>query len=218
VNPDDSEDRLRTAAARWSRAEESVMGTLRFDPAIYQTALGVMSRLLAHMRSTVTDLDALLAAEHDPRIVAIALDGPPSVVEPETVVAAALAIRHRELGYQAQLADRRTAIAEARASGEAWARVVEPAGPRSDLTIHVATGLAVIATTEVHLDTGELLFVARPVRVDLDTGAIAATDELGEERVARSREELDLRVGEIVAAAERWDPPGGSDTRRGPVL
>lgn len=218
MSHDDSDDvRLRTAVAAWSRAEESVMGTLRFDPTIYQAALGVMARLLDHLRTSVGDLAGLLAAEHDPAVVALAIEDPPSVVEPETAVAAALAIRYRELAYQVRLAERLATVAEARAAGDDWAHIVEPppggsgahgSGPGSELVVHLPSGLGVTATTEFHLDTGSILFIARPVHVDLQTGAIAGpAHELGEERVASTRAELEDQVAEIVAAIQRWTAP-----------
>jgi hypothetical protein len=192
--------------AGWTSAEEIVMGTMRFDPGIYQAVLAAMAPVLERLRADVDTLDALIAAGHDPGVVALA-SAAPSPVAPETVVAAASAIRYRELAYQIQLGGRRAAIQQARERGEAWARTEEPpfgAAPRTELLVHVDAGLGVTSSTEFHLDRGSILYIARPVRVDLESGAITgAADELGEERVAENREELAEIVAEFVAAIER---------------
>jgi hypothetical protein len=180
-----------------------------------------MGRVLDHLRASVADLDGLRAAEHDPEVVAVAGNDLLGLVDPSTVVSAALAIRYRELSYQALLGRRRLAIEEAREAGRAWARLDEPGpggdaapGPRAELRIHVASGLAVSCTTEFHLDTGSTLFVARPVLVDVRTGAITSeADELGEERVAWDRAELEEHVADLTSAVERLTGPCGSDKR-----
>jgi hypothetical protein len=212
---------LRAAVAGWVRAEEMLTGTLRIDPVTYEAALAAVGRVLTILRASITDLDGLRAAEHDPDVIAVARHGLPGLVEPSTAVAAALAIRYRELAYQAQLDRRRAAIEDARRAGSTWVRLDEPGpggavapGPPAELRVHVASGLAVSATTEFHLDTGSTLFVARPVLVDLKTGAITGeADELGEERVAWDRDELEEQMGEIAAAIERLTGPRGSDKR-----
>jgi hypothetical protein len=188
------------------------MGTMRFDPRMYQAVLSAMAPVLEHLRADVHTLDDLIAAEHAPEVVTVA-GAAPSTVAPETVVAAALAIRYRELAYQLLLEARRAAMQGARDEGDPWARTEEPppgaaqtsvTGPRTELLVHVATGLGVTATTEFHLDRGSILFVARPVHVDLDSGAITGpADELGEERVAESREDLAAIVADFAAAIER---------------
>ncbi len=206
--PGSAPGRHSAVVAGWSRAEAALSGTLQYDPAGYQAAIAAMADVLDHLRSTWTDPERLAEAEHDDAVLAIARARPTGAVDPATTVAAALAVRHRELVYQAQLARRRSAMSRAVAAGRDWVELVDDAalGTRQELHVHLATGLGVISSAQFDLDTGTPVFVARTVRVDPATGAVVGpADEVGGERLADHRGDLDRNIAELVAAIEAVD-------------
>jgi hypothetical protein len=181
---------------------------LQFDPATYQAAIAAMAAVLDHLRASMTTSAALPAAEYDPAVVAIARDRVTGGIGAPTVVAAALAVRRRELVYQDQLRHRLDAIREAVAADRSWAAVSDEAalGIRRELRIHVRSGLAITTSTGFDLVTGEPTFAAEPVRVDLSSGAVTGpADDLGPQRLAADVDGLERNIDELVAAIEAVD-------------
>jgi hypothetical protein len=190
--------------AGWSRAEDELYRPLMADPSLYEDVVRQVGEVVAWLRETAADVPALMAAFHRGGVADGAVPGP-------LALAAACAIRHRELQGQAESARRLAALAAARAAGEAWA-TIEPrplaggigsAGPR--LFVHAGSGVGVSADTEMDPESGAPLFVARPVAVDLATGGLAPPPEwLGDERRYATRTERDAKVTDLIDSTERF--------------
>jgi hypothetical protein len=194
--------------AEWSRAEAVVSGTLQYDPTTYQAAIAAMAAVLDHLRAEVTTPDALCEAEFDPSVVAIAGTRVTGVLGPGTIVAAALAVRRRELAYQVQLRHRLDAIEGAADANCRWAAVADEAaiGTGRELLVHLPTGLAITTSTGFDLETGEPVFAAVPVKIDLSSGAVTGpADDLGGQRLATDVDGLDRNIEDLVAAIEAVD-------------
>jgi hypothetical protein len=203
--------RRAARVAEWERAEAIVSGTLQYDPATYQAAIAAVATVLGHLRAEVTDDEALVEAEFDPVVVGLARVHPTTVLAPGIIVAAAMAVRHRELSYQSELDRRRAALRRAEEAGQAWAELDDepraaPAGRGPGLRVHLTTGLAIMTTARFDLETGATEFVASVVGVDIGSGALTAPGiDTGGERVAPDRFGLERNVAELTVAIETVD-------------
>ncbi|HZQ26442.1 MAG TPA: hypothetical protein VFA94_01980 [Acidimicrobiales bacterium] len=202
MGPDDAA-RAATIAS-WSRAEDELYRPLMADPSLYEDVVRQVGGLVAWLREAAADDDALLAVFHRG-------DVPDGVVPGRVALAAACAIRHRELQGQAESARRLAVLATAREAGEAWA-TIEPrtlpggigsAGIR--LIVHVHSGVGVGTDVDMDPESGAPVFVARPVAIDLATGALVAAPEwLGDEGRYATAAERDAKVTDLIDSTERF--------------
>jgi len=172
----------------WDEAEARIFPIVMARPDLYQQLVSTIQRLLGRLRETCPDLPALLAAhEHGAELAAEDVaDAGVAGIRPDLVVAAACAMRYRELVTSHAAASRLAALARARDGGVAWAVVEEIGSPDRALYVpyqrieaEVATGRAVIVTIGPdetlsravhHLDEGQ---------IDLVTGGLQIGEQVG---------------------------------------
>lgn len=188
--------------ASWSRAEESLYGTLLCDPDTYERVVGLVGALVAHLRLNVHDVAGLVdASRAGPALIeAVGGSRPGPALGADAGVAAACALRHRELMGEDLLARRRSALVEAHRAGQVWADLpalpaspgVGPSGATEWLSspaagpsgaggtssraallrVHVRSGLGIACATEMDPESGALAYVARAVSVDTSSGGL----------------------------------------------
>lgn len=152
---DDATSALRSGAARarWRAAEDRLYPALMADPAAYQRTVAATQAVLEELRRRAPDLDALVMAEAAPEKIVAAACPAGSPVPADVLVAAAAAMRDRELAAE-QAGRRRTAAVDAaREAGAAWAVLDGPATPAEladgrHVALHLDSGSAVEATVD----------------------------------------------------------------------
>ena len=182
----------------WDEAEARIFPLVMAQPELYQQSVTTIQRLLGRLRESCPDLAALLAVhEHGAELAAEDVAGAGVAgIRPDLVVAAACAMRYRELVASLAADGRLAALGRARDQGVSWAVVEEigsrdraPYVPYQRIEAEVATGRAVIVSIgpdetlsrAVHrLDDGQIdlvtggLRIGRPVGSYLDPDTCAA--------------------------------------------
>lgn len=191
--------------AAWSRAEENLYTPLLADPQAYEEVVRLVGALADYLREHVTDLAGLAAVSE--RGVDLVADVLPEAALPwiplADAVAAACAIRYREVRVTAAQAHRASALREAADAGETWVRVVDPnsaiaARVAPALLVHVPSGMAIACATELDPGTGGARFTASPVLVDTTTGdVVGPLETVGPPRSSASPEGRDTDVEEL---------------------
>lgn len=199
----------------WSRAEVALYQTLMADPQLYESAVALIGVLATHLRATVSDGPGLLAAYRaGPTLVASVAPDMASWASPTRILAAACAIRYRELLAGEERQRVLDALLEAHAERETWVTIEAPVGsgpfPGASLAgatrVHVQSGLGMVCSVEMDLETGHPQWVTRPVRVDVATGAVVdPPPSLGEERISTSRAGQDEDLAALMALVEGQD-------------
>jgi hypothetical protein len=175
------------------------------NPTIYQQYIGVV-RAIAEELSDVRDDDGLVAAWHERRDIATAVlsRSPPTmraVMDLDAVRDAAFCHRHRELTRQRgkQIAAER--LERARREGAEWVVLFEDVTPLGShrLEMHVRSGRALHASTQVEVDSAQPTFELEVVQLDPADGAWMvdrpplmptqryATEEEWQARIAQAR-------------------------------
>jgi hypothetical protein len=182
----------------WDEAEARLFPLVMARPDLYQQSVSTIQRLLGRLRESCLDLPTLLAAHERGAELAVeeVADACTAGIRLDLVVAAACAMRYRELVASLAADGRLAALARARDQGESWA-VVEDIGSRDRapyvqyqrIEAEVSTGRAVIVSIgpdetlsrAVHrLDEGEIDLVTGGLRIGelvgsyLDPDALAA--------------------------------------------
>jgi hypothetical protein len=172
----------------WDEAEARIFPLVMARPDLYQQSVSTIQRLLGRLRESCPDLPTLLAThEHGAELAAehVAAAGVAGI-RPDLVVAAACAVRYREIVAALAAGSRLAALARARDGGVAWA-VVEEIGspdraryvPYQRIEAEVATGRAVIVSIGPdetlsravhHLDEGEIDLVTGGLRIGRQVG------------------------------------------------
>ena len=211
----------------WSRAEETLYGSLMADPALYQSAVAVIGVVTTHLRAHVADGAGLLAAyRRGPDLVASVAPDMVTWASPQRVLAAACAIRYRELLADQGRSRIFDAVLAAHADGDRWATIEPEQGSRpypamtfgggmldgrtlngrtlnGTTRVHVGSGLGLTCSVEMDLETGAPRWVTRPIAVDVANGAMGERPApLGEDRVAASPEAQRADVEALMALVE----------------
>jgi len=177
----------------WDEAEARIFPLVMAQPDLYQQSVTTIQRLLGRLRGSCPDLAALLAAhEHGAELAAEDVaDAGAAGIRPD-LVAAACAMRYRELVASLAADSRLAALASARDQGVSWAVVEEigsrdraPYVPYQRIEAEVATGRAVIVSIgpdetlsrAVHrLDEGEIDLVTGGLRIGRLVGSYLDPD------------------------------------------
>lgn len=177
----------------WDEAEARIFPLVMARPDLYKQAVSTIQRLLGRLREICPDLPTLLTAyEHGAELAEDVTDGGVAGIRPDLVVAAACAMRYRELVASLAAASRLAALARARDGGVAWS-VVEEIGspdraryvPYHRIEAEVATGRAVIVSIGPdetlsravhHLDEGEIDLVTGSLRIGRQVGSYLDPD------------------------------------------
>lgn len=178
----------------WDEAEAHIFPLVMAQPELYQQSVTAIQRLLGRLRETCPDLAALLAVhEHRAGLAAEDVAGAGATgIRPDLVVAAACAMRYRELVASLAADGRLAALASARDQGVSWAVVEEigsrdraPYVPYQRIEAEVATGRAVIVSIGPdetlsravhHLDEAEIDLVTGGMRIGKPVGSYLDPD------------------------------------------
>jgi hypothetical protein len=172
----------------WDEAEARLFPLVMARPDLYQLAVGMVQRLLGHLRETCLDLPTLLAAhEHGADLAAGDLaDAAASGIRPDLVVAAACAMRYRELVALLAADGRLAALARARDQGLSWAVVEEtgsreraPYVPYQRIEADVTSGRAVIVSIGPDETLSRAVHRLDEGQVDLATGGMRIGEQIG---------------------------------------
>jgi hypothetical protein len=177
----------------WDEAEARIFPLVMARPDLYKQLVSTIQRLLGRLRRICPDLPTLLTAhEHGAELAEDVTDGGVAGIRPDLLVAAACAMRYRELVASLAAASRLAALARARDRGLAWS-VVEEIGspdraryvPYQRIEAEVVTGRAVIVSIGPdetlsravhHLDEGEIDLVTGSLRIGRQVGSYLDPD------------------------------------------
>jgi hypothetical protein len=145
------------ALARFTAAEARLYPTAVLDPEGYERTLGLCGLLLADLRSSCQDIEAVLQ-RRETLLALLPLRAAAAGLsvrgfEPETLVDAASALRCRELSAGTATADHEARLSAARAAGQEWL-VDEPdpaavmAGSYCRVEHHLPSGTALVSSME----------------------------------------------------------------------
>src|SRR3954470_16948809 len=165
------------AIATWRRAEARVYPSVMHSPTIYEQYIAVVRAIAEELSDVRTD-DDLVTAWHERRDIATAVIERSSptmraVMDLEAVRDAAFCHRHREITRERgrELAAER--LETARRDGAEWVVLFEDVTPLGShrLEMHVRSGRALHASTQVDFDRPAPTFELEVVKLDPVTGA-----------------------------------------------
>lgn len=172
----------------WDEAEARIFPLVMAQPDLYQQSVITIQRLLGRLRESCPDLPALLAAhEHGAELAAEDVaDAGAAGIRPDLVVAAACAMRYRELVASLAADGRLAALASARDRGLSWAVVEEigsrdraPYVPYQRIEAEVATGRAVIVSIGPDETLSRAVHRLDEGHIDLVTGGLRIGEPVG---------------------------------------
>jgi hypothetical protein len=193
------------AIAAWRRAEARVYPSVMHNATIYEQYIAVVRAIAEELSDVRTD-DDLVTAWRERRDIATAVieRSPPSmraVMDMDAVYDAAFCHRHRELTRERGKEIARERLETARREGAEWVVLFEDVTPLGShrLEMHVASGRALHASTQVELDRPAPTFELEVVQLDPASGTWLldqpplmppqryATQEEWEARIAQAR-------------------------------
>jgi hypothetical protein len=193
------------AIATWRRAEARIYPSVMHNATIYEQYIAVV-RAIAEELSDVRTVDDLVKAWDERRDIATAVveRSPPSmrsVMDLDAVRDAAFCHRHREITRERGKEIARERLETARREGAEWVVLFDDVTPLGShrLEMHVRSGRALHASTQVDLDRPAPTFELEVVQLDPAGGAWLldkpplmpprryATQEEWEARIAQAR-------------------------------
>jgi hypothetical protein len=193
------------AIATWRRAEARVYPSVMHNATIYEQYIAVV-RAIAEELSDVHREEDLVTAWHERRDIATAVieRSPPTmraVMDMDAVRDAAFCHRHREITRERGKEIARERLEAARRAGDEWVVLFEDVTPLGShrLEMHVASGRALHASTQVDAERPTPAFELEVVQLDPATGAWLvdrpplmpsrryATEEEWQARIAQAR-------------------------------
>jgi hypothetical protein len=172
----------------WDEAEASLFPLVMARPDLYQQAIRLVQQLATRLREICPDVPALLAAhEQGTRLVPEELAGWEAAgIRAEHVVAAACAMRYRELVASLAARARLAALARARHEGQSWAVVAEagsperaPYVPYQRIEADVRSGRAVVVSIEPDETLSRAVHRLDQAQLDLATGNLQVGEQVG---------------------------------------
>jgi hypothetical protein len=165
------------AIATWRRAEARIYPSVMHNATIYEQYIAVVRAIVEEL-SDVRTVDDLVTAWDERRDIATAVvqRSPPSmrsVMDLEAVRDAAFCHRHREITRERGKEIARERLEEARREGAEWVVLFDDVTPLGShrLEMHVRSGRALHASTQVDLDRPAPTFELEVVQLDPATGA-----------------------------------------------
>lgn len=165
------------AIATWRRAEARIYPSVMHNATIYEQYIAVV-RAIAEELSDVRAEDDLVTAWHERRDIATAVieRSPPTmraVMDMQAVRDAAFCHRHREITRERGREIARERLEAARRAGDAWVVLFEDVTPLGShrLEMHVASGRALHASTQVDPERPTPAYELEVVQLDPATGA-----------------------------------------------
>ena len=189
------------AIAAWRRAEARVYPSVMVNAELYQQYIGVVRAVAEELRDVRTE-DDLVAAWHERREVVrevVSRSAPPmlALMDLGAVYDAAFCHRHRELTREQGKALAAERLARARVEGAEWVVLFDDVTPLGShrLEMHVASGRAMHASSELPLDAGRPTFTLEVVQLDPANGAwLLDKPPAMPEQAFDTREEWEARI------------------------
>jgi hypothetical protein len=194
------------AIATWRRAEARVYPSVMHNATIYEQYIAVV-RAIAEELSDVRREEDLVAAWHERRDIATAVieRSPPTmraVMDMQAVRDAAFCHRHREITRERGKEIAAERLEAARRAGDEWVVLFEDVTPLGShrLEMHVRTGRALHASTQVDPERPTPAFELEVVQLDPATGAwlVDRPPLMAPQRYA-TEEEWQARIGQARA-------------------
>jgi hypothetical protein len=164
------------AIAAWRRAESRIYPSVMLNPTVYEQYISVVRAIAEELSDVRTD-EELVTAWHERRDIATAVieRSPPTmraVMDMDAVRDAAFCHRHRELTRQRGKEIARERLEAAKREGAEWVVLFEDVTPLGShrLEMHVRSGRALHASTQVELDRPAPAFELEVVQLDPATG------------------------------------------------
>jgi hypothetical protein len=194
------------AIATWRRAEARIYPSVMHNPTIYEQYIAVV-RAIAEELSDVHREDDLVTAWHERRDIATAVieRGPPTmraVMDMDAVRDAAFCHRHREITRERGKEIARERLEAARLAGAEWVVLFDDVTPLGShrLEMHVRSGRALHASTQVDAERPTPAFELEVVQLDPATGAwLVDQPPLMPARRYATEEEWQARIAQAKA-------------------
>ena len=189
------------AIAAWRRAEARVYPSVMVNAELYQQYIGVV-RAVAEELNDVRTEDDLVAAWHERRDLVRAVvsrSAPPmlALMDQSSIRDAAFCHRHREITREQGKAIAAERLERARIEGAEWVVLFEDVTPLGShrLEMHVASGRALHAASELPLDASRPKFTLEVVHLDPRDGAwLLDKPPAMPEQTFDTREEWEARI------------------------
>ena len=165
------------AVDAWRAAEARVYPSVMVNAALYQEYVTVVRAVAGELGGVADERSLVDAWYEQPQLAREAVARSASQLTPlmdlEAVRAAAFCHRHRELTRQQGKALARQRLEEARRAGAAWVVLFDDVTPLGShvLEMHVASGRALHASSELPLDASRPTFTLEVVQLDPRDGA-----------------------------------------------
>jgi hypothetical protein len=191
------------AIAAWRRAEARIYPSVMLNADLYQQYIGLV-RGVAELLDDVRTEDELVAAWNERRELvqeAVSRSTPSmlALMDREAVRDAAFCHRHREITREQGKVIARERLERARIEGAEWVVLFEDVTPLGSqrLEMHVASGRAMHASSDLPLDASRPTFTLQVVQLDPADGAwLLDAPPLMPEQKYDTREEWEARMGQ----------------------
>jgi hypothetical protein len=191
------------AIAAWRRAEARIYPSVMLNADLYQQYIGLV-RGVAELLDDVRTEDELVAAWNERREIvqeAVSRSTPSmlALMDREAVRDAAFCHRHREITREQGKVIARERLERARIEGAEWVVLFEDVTPLGSqrLEMHVASGRAMHASSDLPLDASRPTFTLQVVQLDPADGAwLLDAPPLMPEQKYDTREEWEARMGQ----------------------
>jgi hypothetical protein len=189
------------AIAAWRRAEARVYPSVMVNAELYQQYIGVVRAVAEELRD-VRGEDDLVVAWHERRDIVRAVvsrSTPPmlSLMDQGSIRDAAFCHRHREITREQGKAIAAERLEQARRTGAEWVLLFDDVTPlgSQQLEMHVASGRALHAASELPLDATRPKFTLEVVHLDPRDGAwLLDKPPAMPEQTFDTREEWEARI------------------------
>ena len=191
------------AIAAWRKAEARVYPSVMVNVDLYRDYVGVV-RAVAELLGDVHSEDELVAAYAERRELvreAIARDTPPmlALMDLDAVRDAAFCHRHREVTREQGKALAHERLERARREGAEWVVLFDDVTPLGSHTLemHVRSGRALHASSDLPLDARRPTFALEVVQLDPADGAwLLDKPPVMPTKTFDTREEWEARIGQ----------------------
>lgn len=189
------------AIAAWRRAEARVYPSVMVNAELYQQYIGVVRAVAEELRDVRTE-DDLVVAWHERRDLVRAVvsrSAPPmlALMDQASIRDAAFCHRHREITREQGKALAAERLEQARREGAEWVVLFEDVTPLGShrLEMHVQSGRALHAASELPLDATRPKFTLEVVQLDPSDGAwLLDKPPAMPEQTFDTREEWEARI------------------------
>jgi hypothetical protein len=190
------------AVDAWRRAEARIYQSVMVNAELYQQYIGVVRAVADELRDVRTE-DDLVTAWHERRDLVrevVSRSAPPmlAIMDLGAVRDAAFCHRHRDLTREQGKALAAQRLERARRQGAEWVVLFEDVTPLGShvLEMHVASGRALHAASELPLDATRPKFTLEVVHLDPRDGAwLLDTAPAMPSQTFDTREEWEARIG-----------------------